>query len=219
MSDVSEGAGWWIASDGKWYPPHLYPPVSGLLTRPAYPAGYGPPPGSPFAPQHPGANIAKDSVLDLSLAPWWKRFVAILIDIAVLAVPYLIAIVAIGAFSSNSDTSTATGSSVPVAATIVGIVFLFVLVQIPSMLYYGIMNVSKRGQTLGKMAMGIAVRDARTGGPIGFWRGIGRFAISFVFDVILLIPYLIDSLSPLWSSRRQAWHDRVVHSVVIDLRP
>jgi uncharacterized RDD family membrane protein YckC len=142
-----------------------------------------------------------------------------LIDIAVLAVPYLIVIVAIGAFSNHSDTSNTANSPVPAAAIVVGVIFLFVLVQIPSMLYCGIMNGSKRGQTLGKMAMGIAVRDARTGGPIGFWRGIGRFAISLVFDVLLIIPYLIDSLSPLWSSRRQAWHDRVVHSVVIDLRP
>lgn len=25
MSDVSMGPGWWIASDGRWYPPHLHP--------------------------------------------------------------------------------------------------------------------------------------------------------------------------------------------------
>ena len=27
MSDKSEGPGWWIASDGKWYPPELHPTV------------------------------------------------------------------------------------------------------------------------------------------------------------------------------------------------
>ncbi len=27
MSDVSQGHGWWIASDGKWYPPDLHPSV------------------------------------------------------------------------------------------------------------------------------------------------------------------------------------------------
>ncbi|HEY7947479.1 MAG TPA: hypothetical protein VID75_07380 [Acidimicrobiales bacterium] len=27
MSDMSGGPGWWIASDGKWYPPHLHPSV------------------------------------------------------------------------------------------------------------------------------------------------------------------------------------------------
>ena len=25
MSDVSQGEGWWIASDGKWYPPEATP--------------------------------------------------------------------------------------------------------------------------------------------------------------------------------------------------
>src|ERR1700677_5055919 len=25
MSDASKGPGWWLASDGKWYPPHLHP--------------------------------------------------------------------------------------------------------------------------------------------------------------------------------------------------
>ncbi len=27
MSDASQGPGWWIASDGKWYPPELHPAV------------------------------------------------------------------------------------------------------------------------------------------------------------------------------------------------
>ncbi len=37
MSDTSQGPGWWLASDGKWYPPELWtgPPLSG----PAYPQG------------------------------------------------------------------------------------------------------------------------------------------------------------------------------------
>jgi len=87
------------------------------------------------------------------------------------------------------------------------------------MLYAGLMNGSARGQTVGKMAMGIAVRDARTGGKIGAWRGIGRYAITVLFDVLLVIPYVVDSLSPLWDARRQAWHDRAAHSVVIDVRP
>ena len=37
MSDTSQGPGWWLASDGKWYPPELWtgPPLSG----PAFPQG------------------------------------------------------------------------------------------------------------------------------------------------------------------------------------
>jgi hypothetical protein len=30
MSDVSQGGGWWIASDGKWYPPELHPDALAL---------------------------------------------------------------------------------------------------------------------------------------------------------------------------------------------
>lgn len=29
MSDKCEGPGWWMASDGKWYPPELHPSVQG----------------------------------------------------------------------------------------------------------------------------------------------------------------------------------------------
>ena len=69
------------------------------------------------------------------------------------------------------------------------------------------------------MALGIAVRDARTGGSIGFWRAFGRNLITWVFTVAFVIPYIVDSLSPLWDKRRQALHDKAAHSVVVDLRP
>jgi hypothetical protein len=53
MSDTSQGPGWWLASDGKWYPPELWtgPPTAGPVaptspsTRPSYPGlgpGFGP---------------------------------------------------------------------------------------------------------------------------------------------------------------------------------
>ncbi|MDR3648542.1 MAG: cyclic nucleotide-binding domain-containing protein [Acidimicrobiales bacterium] len=36
MSDVSQGPGWWLASDSKWYPPELHPSrLSAPSTRPA----------------------------------------------------------------------------------------------------------------------------------------------------------------------------------------
>jgi hypothetical protein len=52
MSDTSQGPGWWLASDGKWYAPELWtgPPAAGPLHSAApggagnpYPScGYGP---------------------------------------------------------------------------------------------------------------------------------------------------------------------------------
>lgn len=56
MSDTSQGPGWWLASDGKWYPPELWtgPPQAGPTFPQATPSGYpgqaGIPPGSTSAP-------------------------------------------------------------------------------------------------------------------------------------------------------------------------
>jgi hypothetical protein len=71
MSDVSQGEGWWIASDGKWYPPNAQPPSAGPQSAqvptsasagslPSMPAPFAEPPfpgsprtgayGAPFGP-------------------------------------------------------------------------------------------------------------------------------------------------------------------------
>lgn len=39
MSDTAQAAGWWLASDGKWYPPELHP-------------SYVPPPSPPATVGH-----------------------------------------------------------------------------------------------------------------------------------------------------------------------
>ena len=201
-------------------------PGSAPASHATYPPGYGPPAyGSPPGMATMGVtysqnpNVRIDEVLHLALAPWWKRFLALLIDSMVLGVAVFIVVAIIGAATRHPNSSTSSTHTLTPGQAVVGFIGIFVLLSIPYMLYFGIMNGSKRGQTLGKMALNIVVRDARTGGPIGFWRGVGRYAITVVFYVVLLVPYIIDNLSPLWDARRQAWHDKVVHSVVVDRNP
>lgn len=167
--------------------------------------------------QDPRVRI--DEVLHLALAPWWKRLLAFLIDTMVIGVAGFVVLAVIGAATRNSNQSTTSSQPLTPGQAAAGFIGLFFLMLIPYMLYYGIMNGSKRGQTLGKMALNIVVRDARTGGPIGFWRGVGRYAITVLFYILLFVPYLIDNLSPLWDARRQAWHDKLAHSVVVDRNP
>ncbi len=40
MSDIAQGPGWWLASDGRWYPPELWtgPPNTGPPATPVHPA-------------------------------------------------------------------------------------------------------------------------------------------------------------------------------------
>ncbi|MHB1582152.1 MAG: hypothetical protein ACYC0E_00180 [Acidimicrobiales bacterium] len=37
MSDVSQGPGWWLASDGRWYPPETHPQYRAAATTVAEP--------------------------------------------------------------------------------------------------------------------------------------------------------------------------------------
>ena len=61
MSDVSQGPGWWQASDGRWYPPEQHPGARAALPPPgmvpgAAPGGpFAPPAGGPGGPGVPGA--------------------------------------------------------------------------------------------------------------------------------------------------------------------
>jgi uncharacterized RDD family membrane protein YckC len=147
------------------------------------------------------------------LAEWWQRAVAIIIDTIMLGVIFAILRSVFGGantivFNSNGTTTVHTGHLV--IAEIIEIVL--------TLAYFGVFDGSERGQTLGKMAMGIATRDINTGGPIGTPRAVLRRFIYSILWVIFFIPGLINVLSPLWDHRRQAWHDKAVSSDVIKTR-
>jgi uncharacterized RDD family membrane protein YckC len=248
MSDQSQGPGWWMTSDGKWYPPHLHPaviaasqsssatpieegaaesppPTSSLPPMPpppaGYPPGYGPPPGhGAMPPPAQNGSVRFDHVVGVVLAPWWKRLVAVMIDGAILGVAYFILVGIIGAIVRGSSNGTTTTTTTRAGGAIfIGFIFIVIIASIPSSIYFGALNGSRRGQTIGKLALGIAVRDARTGGKIGFWRGFARALMWVVFELVVYVPYILDNLAPLWDKRRQAWHDKAVGSIVVDLRP
>jgi uncharacterized RDD family membrane protein YckC len=82
--------------------------------------------------------------------------------------------------------------------------------------YYVVMEGGPTAATVGKMAMHITVRDASTWTPIGYGRALGRRLLGMVLWLLLLVPGLLDLLSPLWDGRRQTWHDKAVNSVVVD---
>jgi len=56
VSDLSQGPGWWQASDGKWYPPESHP------ARQSPPPTPPPPFGSPIPTAHDGAPPAGPAV-------------------------------------------------------------------------------------------------------------------------------------------------------------
>ncbi|WP_421119961.1 DUF4190 domain-containing protein [Aquihabitans daechungensis] len=53
MSDVSQGPGWWQASDGRWYPPTAKPGTAASVPERAPMPGYRPPAVPPTGPPSP----------------------------------------------------------------------------------------------------------------------------------------------------------------------
>jgi uncharacterized RDD family membrane protein YckC len=77
--------------------------------------------------------------------------------------------------------------------------------------YYGWLEGSPSGQTVGKRVMSIRVYDFRQGGPIGTGRAIGRYFAK----IVSAIPCLLGYFWMLWDAEKQTWHDKLVGSVVV----
>ncbi|HEX7167218.1 MAG TPA: RDD family protein [Acidimicrobiales bacterium] len=186
-------------------PPQQQPP-------PGYQQGgyqqYEPYPQQPQPGGRPVDNFGRP------LADWWKRLVAAIIDGIVIAVPSAIVVVVFLGASVAVDTGTG-----DLVAGFGSFVFTLVI-GVASIAYYVVLDGGPRGQTLGKMALSIQVRDEVGGGPIGYGRGALRRLLQFVANFIPCFGSLIvilDGLWPLWDPKRQALHDKIARSVVIDI--
>jgi len=77
--------------------------------------------------------------------------------------------------------------------------------------YYGWLEGSASGQTIGKRALGIRVYDFRSGGAIGTSRGILRYFAR----ILSTIPLFLGYFWMLWDDEKQTWHDKIAGSVVV----
>ena len=77
--------------------------------------------------------------------------------------------------------------------------------------YFGYLEGSNSGQTLGKRWIGIRVIDYNTGGPIGFGRAVIRYFGRWVSAIACLLGYFWM----LWDKERQTWHDKFASDVVV----
>ena len=86
-----------------------------------------------------------------------------------------------------------------------------VLNLILGLAYYGYLEGSPSGQTVGKKAMNIRVIDFNGGGPIG----PGRALLRYVGRILSAIPCLLGYFWMLWDSEKQTWHDKIATTVVV----
>jgi uncharacterized RDD family membrane protein YckC len=80
-----------------------------------------------------------------------------------------------------------------------------------SLLYSSVQESSSHQATFGKRALGIKVADL-DGNPIGWGRAVGRWFGRILSGFLLCIGYLMS----LFTSRKQALHDMLASTVVVD---
>jgi len=93
MSDISQGPGWWQASDGKWYPPEQAPGATPPPIPGQPPAGGPPGYGQPAAYGAPGGG---EATIGAAFGYGWKKFQEFVGVIIIAAVVYLGAVLVFG---------------------------------------------------------------------------------------------------------------------------
>ena len=179
-------------------------------TPPPPPPGFGGPPpppnyGAPPPPPAFGMNYNDQS--GVNYAEWWQRLVAIIIDGIILQV-VLVPIRAIFGFGSSSSSSAGFGFSLGAGGILASIVL--------NVAYYGVLH-ALRGQTVGKMALGIKVVKKGTDQNLEMGPALIRALIPSVLW-FTCIGGLLDGLWPLWDKEKQAIHDKAVGSYVVKAR-
>jgi uncharacterized RDD family membrane protein YckC len=149
-------------------------------------------------------------------AGFWLRFVAHLIDNAILCIGFgvfvLIAIVFLGLGFIRGLVHDWDHPDDVTAVMALGffMVCLFFLLA-GSWLYYAWMESSTSQGTLGKMALGLTVTDIQVR-RVSFGRASGRFFAKFITG---LIPLWIGYIMAGFTKKKQALHDMIADCLVL----
>lgn len=155
----------------------------------------------------------------------WARLGAMLVDGLIVATFWIPAIVAMATGPTEIRSCSVDGEGnitigedinafceVPTGGTWAMFAALALAAFVGMVLYHTLL-VGRRGQTLGKGALGVRVVDATDGTAIGTGRALGRALFGlFISGNICGLGYAWA----IWDGRRQTWHDKVVSSVVVE---
>ena len=177
--------------------------MAGFVTYPPpmasqYPvAGQYPVPPN-YSAQAPSAPAQIARVEDANIASFGRRFLARLIDCALILLAYL------PLYLPLSDNGTA-------------VILLALPAWLVSWVLYEWLCVAIAGATVGKKALGIRVVDQLTGALLGFGPAFVRAVIPVAGALPAYVGTLLVYLSPLFdrSGRMQGWHDKAANDLVV----
>ena len=197
----------WQTGMAEWQPLRL----AMSLPEPVVRAAQDPLPANP-AIMAPGTPINRT---DIVYAGFWRRVAAYQLDSFILSIATYIVILPVmmvmgmGAqqamLQQSDDPSAVLATMWPMMAVTYFLIFALQTV------YFAWMHSRREQATLGKMAVGIKVARS-DGSRISFARGIGRYFAMFLSALPLGIGFLMAA----FTARKQALHDIICDTIVVD---
>jgi uncharacterized RDD family membrane protein YckC len=171
---------------------------------------------TPALPARPMNSQAFAAAPSVEYGGFWLRFLAFLIDGAVLglgifvvAIP-LIFLTGLGTYLSQIHPEEEAGDAG--FWLIMGVIFLFATVSLAvTWLYHAWMESSEWQATLGKKALGLVVTDM-AGGRVSFGRATGRHFGKIVTN---MIPAFIGYIMAGFTAQKQALHDMIAGCLIL----
>ncbi|HVK56046.1 MAG TPA: RDD family protein [Burkholderiales bacterium] len=166
-------------------------------------------PSNPYsAPTATVADVQITGQQNFGYAGFWRRFLAVLLDSLILAIPFRIFIAGMESWHGSAERLNPLENASDATDIAINVVVIAV-----SWLYFALMESSKQGATLGKWILGMRVTD-EAGNQISFGRATGRYFGKMISSLILGIGYLMQP----FTKRKQTLHDLMAGCVVIRTR-
>jgi len=170
----------------------------------------------PYGPPQQPAYVAPPYGHGPPYASWGQRLGAVLLDSLIVGVPFWIFGFVVGALVPTEITVCTDfdgDSYLCEQPTTAGSLMLLAVVGVGIAVTVGYLGwwQGHTGQTLGKRIVGLRVVHLRTYLPLGGSRGIGRYLGA----IVSALPCYLGYLWPLWDDKNQAWHDKMVSSIVV----
>jgi uncharacterized RDD family membrane protein YckC len=183
--------------------------------------GYGQPGGYGQGPDYGQVAQAQSGLVQIpglgtvKVATIGSRALARIIDSVILyAIVGILYFVLVGGTAAATDGSDSSGGSIIAAS------FAFLGISVLITILYELVMIAIKGQTLGKMIMGIKVVRSSDGQVPGFGPAFMRWLLPMIGSFLCYVGALLVYLSPLFDSsgRVQGWHDKAANTLVIGTR-
>jgi hypothetical protein len=196
MSDTSGGPGWWLASDGRWYPPEQHPQYGAPPPSP-FGAPSGSPYGAPTGPSYPypvpgyfgSPGPAGPRTSGMAIA----SFVCSLGGFILAGIPSVVGVVLgfVARGQIRRSDGTQTGAGLALAGIIVGLAEIALIVVLIVGLVLVVQSDNRRLQITG--APGYSTFAGPTGQPMVVGRPWGVACEPIVFQSAAGVPAGIDT--------------------------